>query len=1213
MKMKKTPEEYKMMFWKKGLYLIIALIMLGLTLKAASATTWTQYTPGTGASAFNKVFSLNNNRAFTFYCSSCTNISNTWYYNETAWEEINTPHYYFNTPSFEFTNAAKIDDLVFLLYKNNSGHIKVIIFNSNNKNYSEYYTSTDVTFYNGVKIGCIENSEICYVAPKNVSGYGIYKIYPSFESTFNTTTRWYPIQYSSYSTFFADSYMVCQWNGVGCTNRSAKTAADARAFFWDSNKAIISSSASGPAGFWQWNNSNGTFQNMLSTNISGINGTQAYMVTGYDIYFINSTGGSRGIWTFNYNNNASVYNTLNATNILYDIDYNSQSGRGWAVGFGGIIYDYNATATAGTNYTLYVRSDTNPTIKGVNTYFYATASNAYGNANSNITITFYDSVGNDIYHWQWLNAQNNIEASNLIDAIAWTNIPVGAYNVSLNSTYDGTTYAYTSMSWSVISSPVNGSAINYSWITNNITGNYTDIKGITSAGSDNSYAVAKKFNGSIVILGINHNNPALSTITEYSNVTTDNNAAELTSISAYQYRLYAGADIGIRVYNTSSTGSAAELDYVGTGSWNIIEDYTRDVTAVNDTYAWACVNSPLPLIGDVEPLYNYSTNDYDSYNLGSSNCKSILYDSGQDLVIVHAGTTNANIYNSSDQALLSTITFSGASATSTQDLIDISGTWLFLLTNYQTLSKYNITDPANPVLNATCKTDRNIQSIEALSDAEVIIGATNKISVCDFNNSLSYDYGLGSYVATTLKSIEDELVCDDSNCTQTEVTAIYEISGNTANKFMFSTGKKLYVAIYERQNETITENYPPTITDLTISDNTPCINQNIRIVINAQDYENDEIVYDFYCDGTHNTMYNEYTYNEFYCNYATTGTKTLTAFAKDHEGSPNITRYTSNINVDNCTANNTLFFNVEDKETGQPIQGAIVTLLNDGQISTTDNEGNGYFATSENSPYNVTATHPDYYDFIQTGIYSTNFKLLMTPKISGTGTILIVNVYNDTGNPLPGLIVSANNIDTMENLYSVTDENGRAIISNMFATNRLLVTTGSSQYIHLEETQIITDTHYGAQSVLTTISQGETKYMTFNLSLIQGATYLTRTNRSCVDTIQADGGGAKGTYGVWLCGEMSLIGSGDTCNADIDCLSKHCSTYNHQCSHFNWSICDEGRKTLFQGMGRSNHCFISASAYGILRGVTGMMLDYFILVIVIIIFAVLFFIIRKRK
>lgn len=1185
----KQKNNYELRWWKTGLYFIIGLFMLAITIKAATATTWTQYIPSPTVTEIDQIYSLSTGYAFAILSDG----SHQFIYNKTGWEEIIVPNASTLGNTTYLLGLDKTSTgLIIIAYSDGAAgrNVKTYEFNPATKSYT--LKTTIYTPSSGVKsgtFGCDKNTNKCYFRSSTVN---VSQAYPTNVNITNSLS--YDISLRSNLRYWVASAAAMEYyNGVSWVSFTGLSLGTAPYTIMEINNNRVEAGVSVTTLRTNFYNvTSGTFHGL---NMATTSKAPASTIVDDTTFFLTN---NTKIFRCDFITETCTPETTTG-NSLITMDYDFNSGIGWAAGSGGIIYVYNSSTSVPATYSLSVRADTNPSFQNTNTNFYATTMNTYASHTSNISITFYDDTGTDIYGWEWQNAPDGVEVSNLIDSIAWTNFPVGTYDVELNATDDGYNYAFASMTWEVITTAENESNVNYTWTTSNISGEYTNINALASAGDDNTYATANK-NGTLIILGINHNNPNNPIVTEYLNVTDDMNAQELTSISTHQYRLYLGTDIALRIYNTTGTGNATNLTYIGGASWNQFEDYVRDVTAINDDYAWSCHHSPIPFVGDVEPLYNYTAADYDAYNLGINPCKSILY--ANDLVIIHSGVNNAYIFNSTSQNLLSTINLNGASGTSTQDLIDTYGNHLFLLTNYQTVTRYDITDPNNPTLNATCKTDRNIQSIEALNQNEVIIGASNKIAVCDFNNSHTYDNTINAYLPTTLKTLSIE---EDTG-------SILEITANTPNKFTATTGNQIFIITYTRQNETTAENYPPTITSLTISDTTPCINQNIRIIINAQDYENDPLTYDFYCSGTHNNMINNYLNNEFYCQYAQTGTNTITAFTRDSHTTP--TKYTTTITTSNCTANNTLFFTVLDKNTMTPIDGAIITLTNDGQTTTSDEEGKAYFSTNTASPWSITATHPDYYDFTQSGIMSTNFNLLMTPRTSTTGTTLIVTDYDaKTSNPLSGLIVSATDINTGQNLYAVTDDNGRAIITGMFSSELLKITTGSSEYINLGNTFTHITSHYGVQSIMTNIRTGETKYLTFNLTYLEGSYAFTRTNRSCMDFMLGEGGNSTGLFGVWLCGDLSLIGPGDTCNVDADCLSTKCSTYSHTCNHFNFTICDQYSNTPFSGMGRGNNCLVQATAFGMLRGITSTLLMYFLFFIVIVIIIILIVLLRRRK
>jgi hypothetical protein len=255
-----------------------------------------------------------------------------------------------------------------------------------------------------------------------------------------------------------------------------------------------------------------------------------------------------------------------------------------------------------------------------------------------------------------------------------------------------------------------------------------------------------------------------------------------------------------------------------------------------------------------------------------------------------------------------------------------------------------------------------------------------------------------------------------------------------------------------------------------------------------------------------------------------------------------------------------------------------------------DENGDVYFETTTNKPYTLTATHSDYFDFTQSGINSYDFTIYMKRKgggSSGTSTTLVVDVKDGLGNAIGGALIGATDMTTGQSKSVMTGDDGVGVITQMFASNNLLVSVVVEDYAESRQT--------------TTIRSGETKYISIVLSQETRGNQFSVSGRGCADLIK----------GVWLCGDLRTDGTSNICTANADCISGKCNTYAQECSRFNYTLCDAGGK--YAGIGRGNTCVYKATIFGFLDSAAGNILEYFLYFMVIIIILVLIVMIRKKK
>lgn len=1157
--------------WRKsGAKTIIVIFIFAIVLRIASAATWTQYTPSPTTNDIVSVVALSNGHAFA-YTESGINLL---LYNGVNWTEISSPSSSIVNSSYGFYSAEAYheNDRLLLFYVRNQISYKVVELDTNTLTYDLLLTQ-DFTLHlfdaaTRSDIVCLDDYNKCFVSNYTTSGQ-VYELYPSYSFIASAPDA------SSYVIPSDNGLLagVSEWNGVSWVSRyPGFSTGIMQAQSISSTTKYYCSVTNGP-GIYELNVSSGK---IYLTNSSDTCMSDWLVETGYNkpgFFYLSREGKilflASGHNMRTYDVSTKAISDDSPAGIIFNASsYDHESNIAWAVGGDGIIYMRDGSGSSGIpDYTLTSSVSPNPVNYGTTTNFYATPITPYGET-SNISVNITNSTGDWVYGWTWLNVPSGYTVTNDISGIAWNNFNAGNYTITMVANRDPwNSVTATPITWVVTTNAAQNRTItNYTWTEIDVnTTNIFNTFSVTDYGADVSYATGVDEDDEIVIMSIDHSNPNNLVIREYVfNDTIKTADLEYSmSIDAYDERLYLGTDNELFVFNTSRTGRANDLVFIDSLSHIFYRDNIKDVAAINDTYAITCNGGGI--LGDEVAIYNYTSGILGDTTVGINPCESVYYIPEKDIIIIHKGDEYLWIINNTDYSDVTDLTV-GSSPTATQDQITHSSNSLFFLTNYNEISKYTITNPANPTLIAKCRTDRAITSIESMNENEVIIGKTGAISVCDFDNSDTYYSAGGYYIAQLIKSFTTE-------------PQIYELSKNSANKFVAATEEGIKIFLYGKINQTIEVNQPPTITSIGSTDTTPCIGQQVKFTINAADPEGDEILYEFYCRGNPAIMGAGSLSNEYPCTYSASdlGTITVTAFAKGYTGSTTSTKYQQNIQVQNCTADHTIFIKVSDYDTGIALSDVYI-VLSDGQSTTSDSTGNAYFSTSVSPPYNITATNPDYRDYLWTDITDTTYTLnIRMKRISGGGTTIIASVKDYLGNALMGATVSATDISTGQNKYAITEPDGIAVITQMFPSNNLIV---SAAY-----------TGYTTKSITTTIIEGQTRSLDFVLESPVGGTVI--SDRGCVDLIND----------VWLCGNLSVTGIGSSCAVDADCISDRCSA--GVCSSFNWEICDE------RGINRGQYCVINETLKGFFDKMGGLLLTSFIAIITLVI--IIFFILLLRK
>jgi len=1163
---------------------IIMAIML-LTISFVSATNWEQYTPTPTTNDIKVVRSLSNGYSFAV-TSGGTNYL---IYNG-SWNEINSPSSSLIT-NFTFVSIDKdgIGNL-YLVYKGNFGtpelyKMRTLKYDFLNNNFSLVSTTDKSSSYSYLTFDCEENSKECFGVYGNQIGLDmIMRTFPSYVNETTGSGVGYVTELSHSNEEIMINYRVLgggglylyEWNGISKILRYSEPFrfATLKAHYKvnSDNRFACYTNPSNPfyGGVYSFNQSSGLFY--PSYNFAFDDQHYCYDLTYIDgkAHFI--TNQSLQIRSVEHGSNESN-KLLVSSHVLNSLDYDENSGMGWAVGEGGYIYLYNGTGTGFYSVTSDVES--NPTAYGTDTNFYATPSHPEGEK-SNIEVIFYNSTDDDVYTWNWLNVPSGSRVENLVDELAWLSLPVDNYTIKMTATSQITgDSSQDTFNWRVVES-VNETSIiyeleEYSYSNENIT----DINTLTNYGNDISYFTGLN-DTDILIISLDHSN--LNDLTlDIKALAEDNKTAyidKFTSIDASTNNLYIGSDDELYDYAIGNSGTAESLSFTDSISMTG-RDYVTSVASVDDSYAWICQKGYL---SDDARLYNVTSADLTTA-LGENPCLSAEYDSTNDLLFIHKGAS-VEIYNQTNQTLISSISTSSVSEEATDDLITINGNYIYIITAYNTLKKYDVSNPSTPTLIDECRADRNIISVEAISENQTIIGTPSTIGICDFANGDNYYAGGGYYIVETLKSLS------------TGEKAV-QIVKNTNNKFSVALTNGIKIFTYERRTETVLTNQAPTIEDVSSSDTTPCLEQVVYIDITANDNEGDDITYDWSCNAFDKpSMTNNYLFNTFSCTYYETGFKNIIVYATD--GYNTAVKDTITVNVQNCTAPNILSFKVLNYNTNEEIENVLVTL-SDGQTQNTDSNGNVEFTVAQDADYTVTFEKEGYFTISGTQSPSNSRTIvLLKPTTDETGepiTSLTVYTLNENGSAISNSLVSLTNTYTGVNDFGITASDGKVVLTNVPTGNKLLLSATNEEG------------EYQTKQIYISLSDGEQKTVTLTLSyedVREGV--FSVSGRQCSDFIS----------GVWLCGNLTISGIGNNCSSDSDCISAKCG-YGHgnsrECSRFNYTLCDD------QEMGRGNMCIIKNSVFGSSSGSIAIFKTYFIsiLVLIIIVITVLILTSIRRK
>jgi len=1165
---------------KKTIPIILCMIIIATSIVLGAD--WIQVVPSPTTSDWDYMAVNNYGEAF-----GTDNTNKYFFYNGSTWTEYTAPSLAV-TGGISIGNIQLVDDNKagdFYFHYKSSYNTTIVKFDRSTKTFSKFLEVDQVGYLqNWNTFDCqSKDSDACVWLIRD-TGINYNYLFNTSGGSLTQIKNWtgdpyYLIDSDSLIMGSGSNYKanVYEWNGVSWISRSGASDTDCTAkkhYYTNSAQRIIGVAGGyycGYRGLCWYNITYGTFRCGAGERLTiGSDYLQDFAEIEGDIHYFTTSTSNKWVRIARQWYDTTYDDQENLLQYMFVIDYNDNGGMGFMGGNNGILYEYQGTPyvppPTGT-YEVSLRISPNPTVYGQAVNWYATATHPEGE-HSNITCAIVNqSNGDHFYNWELIDAPSGVEAyNNLVeDDIGWTNFDFPEnYNYTCNatSTITGNVTNTTPIEWNIIGSGTENVTV-YNLTAYPVEIPNTNIGAVDKLSSTQAYATAKNTSGDVLIYSFDSNN--INNI-QYESIEVTAGTDFLTSISVYEDRLYLGTDDELYIYNNSEQGDANQLIYERKKGWILERDYIQDVADINDIYAWVCQDGNTILDDDDAYLYNYTSDDFE-HKINQDPCRSIYYEPNQDLLIIHrAGNNDVKIYNATSYSLLSTLNLDGQlSITAWNDLIDVYGNYLFYISASNTIRKIDISNPASPVSIDTCRADRPIVSIEALSNDEVIVGATNQLKVCDFGNNETYNLG-GYYVATTLINyFENEFP--------------FEIQKmDNQGKIHVAEDTKYTIYYYEKITEEQPINNPPIINDIDITNTTPCLNQIIEVEIIATDPDEDELTYDWDCDGLKPSMVNHYLYNRFTCTYSTTGNKNIVVFVSD--GYSTITDQEV-IAVTNCTAPLELKFYVYDTTSAEGISGVLITVEGAGS-QYTDSTGDAEFTVTQDITYDVSFSKGSYYPLEGEFTPSTGrYYVGLDPIIAGD-TVLTIITKDTEGNPISGSLVSVTNTITGQNNFGFTDEDGQKVFIQMFTGQKLLVRGNN------EEEGYETSTTY------TSLIEGQQKTVTLTMTQALAEGQFTGTNRGCADLIS----------GVWLCGDLS--GNNNKCTNNTDCISDQCG-FNGECSRFNYTLCDRDNQ------GRGQGCVIKNTVFGFFKGTTGTILKYFLYTLVFIALLFIAIMIFKRR
>ena len=1142
---------------KKTTLLIITMILI-ITNIVTATNDWNLVSHGVTTNDFERIEAKNDK------AMALTDSENILYYDGSTWTEIAKPSGIGTYVAHDFDKAS--DGFYYWLFFDVSNNTyQIYQYDFNTWTLGDFGNAGNDLRFKGA-IGCIDDSSgftggstdaECHLA--NFTG----GLIPIISGTSTTTTNCEKViaDRTLYCIESANPVIVREWNGVSWVTRLNIATG---VFGWlnddhNTERVVTYRTGTSSSRLYSYNSTLGLFTNTL-IQFTNNNPKELGLSNNNNIYFYNSTNNVIGeldnIYPFIIDDTHSVSGTVN------HISFDRGSGDGWAVGNGGLMYLYTGTDTPPPTidpYSVVGTHDPNPTLYGTSTTLYVITDHPDGER-STVNFTYIDpSTGLDVFSGSFSNVVSGQQVSN--DFGVGTDFETDkTYLVHLNSSSltSGDTANY-EFNWTVIPSTTENVTVNtLQEFGANI--NVTQLLGVSTLTSNIGWSVGK-LNNTLTIFSFdstNINNIQFESVS--INDTTGINT--LTSVDQNNDLLFIGTNDELYIYNNSNTGEATSIIYWKTKGLGLY-DYVKDVTAINYQAVWICERG---LFSNEASLYNVTSDTFD-HTISSNPCESIYYDETNDLVYIHEGTNGIRIVNPYNATEYDTITVTSTADQSTQDRISHFNDKIFGLTGNIKVEQYDVTDPKNVNKTNECRSDREIISLEAVNENQVIIGTESNLQLCDFNDDTTLSITGSHYIAQTLK-------------TYTGGEIPHEIKRmNNEGKIQIAENNNYKVYEFTSEVQEQETNNPPVISEITSTGTSICKDQVIILEIIASDPDEDDLAYDYDCEGTKPFMENNYVSNDFTCVYTTTGTRNVQGFVTDGE----ITILDDiSITVNDCDAPLEFNFKVIDGLTTNPVSGVLATV--EGVSSDyTDDNGDVSFTVSVDQPYLISFSKNGYAPVSNTISPTTGRVTVILEPTTGL-TVLTVKTISKNQSVITGSLVAVTNPVTGESVNGITDAEGQVTFVDMFTGNKLIVSATNNEG------------GYEFVSTYTSLTEQQQKTVTLTMTEELGEGIFLSSGRKCSDTIP----------NVWLCGNLTINNTGNLCDENSDCISGRCS-YDGTCSKFNWTICTE------QDLGMTQACMWKATAYGFFDTTLGVLLKYFLFAIVFIGLVMMIIIIVRPK
>jgi hypothetical protein len=1125
--------------------ILIALILILNAFPIVNAETFTQYTPSPVGTTISKIWVLNDGTGFG-YTTGGSFIK----YDGSTWTAIAVP----NASTLEnYTTllfSDKISDRIILAYQHVSlnDQLRIISYTPSTNTYSIINTIDTNSTFTTDYFECSQEQDKCYIG-----GINRFQIYPTQDLSvmptspvsarlINFNTGFYysdigttPRTYYSYDGFSSTSIFALN-TASGSINGVIENSA--------TNKMLCASGSGISIAFF--NTTSNTYQTGLTTNDCLIGAND-----GNTVYIVNSAS---NITECSLSSKTCSLNTLTSQNMNY-IDFDETTGTGVAGGVNGVIYMIFGTPTTST-YSTTINLNPNPTIYGSNTFIGATPFHDDG-FSAEVFIDIYNSTGSNIYGTQ-CSVPNSITCSTTINGISWTFgfQPNQNYSVVVQTNWSNGDNEITNQTLIVIQNATTSNT-NYQLTGNNYSNpSLTNLVAVSR--SSNNYGYFTANNGTNIIIASADSNNINNLQIKTKQLTGIGGADYPTSLEQYIGTILLGTNDELFQFTDATTNNANNLIQDSDSNGFLIgADFIQSITMTDNNTAWVCRKGTTTDDGN---LFNLTDDDF-SDTISQDPCISILYNNG--LIYIHSGNSGIKIYNATTQTLITTITTTSSPSNENNDWISIFNNKLAIVSGTNRARIYDITNPSLPTLQKTCiLSSAEIRSIELLNDNQLIIGTTtNQLRICDTNNNQTFDNSLSGYLTTNLKTY-----------TNSEIP--YEIERlNNNGKFHVAEGNTYSVYQFTSETTETTTNNAPIINEIYTPVTSVCYNEILNVETLATDPDNDDLTYDYTCEGIKLSMTNNFLTNKFSCSYTTGTTKTIKVFVND--GTTTITQ-TKNIAVSDCTPSDKIELKILDGITTNALSGVTVTITGQG-TKTSDQAGIVLYSNlTSQTQYTITISKAGYFSKSVTGTTSPYQQIVyLEPTTTNTGqqiTTLLVTVKNSSNSPISNALVSVTEPITAQSKYAFTDANGIATITNMFSTSRGIISAGKTG-------------EYDVKQEYFTLSNGEQKTITLTLEKA-GKTYI--TDRGCEDYVE----------GIYLCSPLRIDNTGDSCTADNECLTGRCmpsSSNNRKCSNFNWTQCDSA------GMERGNRCVTRFTANAGAVSFTGFALDNFLYVLIFIV------------